>query len=186
MASTIRFLMVTLTLHVASGMLFALDVEQLAAKLEAEVPRLMQEEHVPGLSMVLIRENRIVWKGCFGVRIAGKPAKVDHDTAFEAASMSKPLFSYAVLKLVEKAEFDLDRPLDSYLPEPYLPDQPLAKKITGRMVMLHRTGLPNWREGGWRSGAPLPVQKEPGTCFTYSGEGYLFLQTAIEQLTTNP
>jgi len=164
-------------------MLFALDTEQVAARLEAEVPRLMKEERVPGLSMVLIRENRIVWKGCFGVRVAGKPVKVDYDTVFEAASMSKSLFSYAVLKLVEKGEFDLDRPLDSYLPEPYLPDQPLAKKITGRMVMLHRTGLPNWREGGWRSGGPLPVQKEPDTCFTYSGEGYLYLQTAIERLT---
>ena len=171
MSNALRFLILALTCHVASGMLFALDTEQVAARLEAEVPRLMKEERVPGLSMVLIRENRIVWKGCFGVRVAGKPVKVDYDTVFEAASMSKSLFSYAVLKLVEKGEFDLDRPLDSYLPEPYLPDQPLAKKITGRMVMLHRTGLPNWREGGWRSGGPLPVQKEPDTCFTYSGEG---------------
>jgi CubicO group peptidase (beta-lactamase class C family) len=38
-------------------MLFALDAEQLAAKLEAEVPRLMKAEHVPGLSMVLIRDG---------------------------------------------------------------------------------------------------------------------------------
>ncbi len=167
-------------------MLFALDTEQLAAKLEADVPRLMKAERVPGLSMVLIRDNRIVWKGCFGVRVAGERAKVDPDTVFEAASMSKPLFSYAVLKLAEKGEFDLDRPLDGYLAEPYLPDQPRAKKITGRMVLLHRTGLPNWREGGWRSGGPLPVQKEPDTCFTYSGEGYLYLQTAIERLTKQP
>lgn len=186
MSNTMRILIVALTSHVASGMLLALDTEQLADRLEAEVPRLMEEEHVPGLSIVLIRDNRIVWKGCFGVRVAGKPAKVDNDTVFEAASMSKPLFSYAVLKLVEAGEFDLDRPLDSYLSEPYLPDQPLAKKITGRMVMLHRTGLPNWREGGWRRGGPLPVQKEPDTCFTYSGEGYLYLQTAIEQLTKRP
>jgi CubicO group peptidase (beta-lactamase class C family) len=183
MSNTMQVFVVALTYHVASGMLFALDTEQLAASLEAEVPRLMKDGHVPGLSMVLIRENRIVWKGCFGVRVAGQPAKVDCDTVFEAASMSKPLFSYAVLKLVENGDFDLDRPLDSYLPEPYLPDQPLAGKITGRTVMLHRTGLPNWREGGWRSGGPLPVQKEPDTCFTYSGEGYLYLQTVIERLT---
>jgi CubicO group peptidase (beta-lactamase class C family) len=181
-----RILIVALASHVASGILVASDLQPLIARLTTEVPRLMEEEHVPGLSMVLIRENRIAWQGCFGVRVAGEPAKVDPDTVFEAASMSKPVFSYAVLKLVEKGEFDLDRPLDSYLPEPYLPNQPLANKITGRMVMLHRTGLPNWREGGWQNGSALLVQKEPDTCFTYSGEGYLYLQTAIERLTGQP
>jgi len=146
----------------------------------------MNKERVPGLSMVLIRENRIVWKGCFGKRIDGKPEPIDAGTVFEAASMSKPLFSYAVLKLVEEGAFDLNRPLDSYLAKPYLPDQPLAKKINARMVLLHRTGLPNWRDGGWRSGGPLPIQKEPDSCFTYSGEGYLYLQTAIERVTKQP
>lgn len=187
MARRILVLLVAaLSVHTAGSPLVAEDTLQLAAVLEAEVPRLMDAERVPGLSMVLIRENRIVWKGVFGVRIAGKLERVDDQTVFEAASMSKPLFSYAVLKLVEDGRFDLDRPLDSYLPEPYLPDDPLAKKITGRMVMLHRTGLPNWRAGGWRSGGPLHVEKEPDTCFTYSGEGYWYLQTAIEQVTKQP
>ncbi len=183
MSISIRGLMVVLMLQIASGTLWAQETEQLIPVLEAKIPQLMKEENVPGLSMVLIRENRIVWKGVFGERIAGKPEKVDEETIFEAASMSKPLFSYAVLKLVEDGGFDLNRSLDSYLSEPYLPDQPSAKQITGRMVMLHRTGLPNWREGGWRKGGPLPVLHEPDTCFTYSGEGYLYLQRAIENLT---
>jgi CubicO group peptidase (beta-lactamase class C family)/transglutaminase-like putative cysteine protease len=159
------------------------DTEQLIGLLEARIPKLMEAEHIPGLSMVLIRQNRIVWKGTFGVCTAGKPERVNDGTIFEAASMSKPLFSYCVLKLVEQGIFDLDRSLDSYLSEPYLPDQPLAKKITARMVMLHRTGLPNWREGGWRKGGPLLLLREPDTGFTYSGEGYLYLQTVIERLT---
>ena len=69
-----------------------------------------------------------------------KPEPVDTETIFEAASMSKPLFCYAALKLVEEGKFDLDRPLDSYLEKPYLPDEAAAGKITGRMVMTHRTG----------------------------------------------
>ena len=52
--------------------------------------------------------------------------------------------------------------------------------------MLHRTGLPNWRQGGWRGGGPLRVLHEPGTHFTYSGEGYLYLQTVIEHVTKQP
>jgi len=183
MSISIRSLIVALAFQVAAGSLRAQETEQLTGVLEAKIPQLMEAEHVPGLSMVLIRENRIVWKGVFGVRVAGKPEKVNDETVFEAASTSKPLFSYAVLKLVEEGRFDLDRPLDSYLPEPYLPDQPLAKQITARMVMLHRTGLPNWREGGWRKGGPLPLLHEPDTRFTYSGEGYLYLQTAIAHLT---
>ena len=178
--------MLALALLALAGVLRAQESEQLIGVLEAKIPQLMETEHVPGLSMALIRDSRIVWKGAFGVRIAGKPEKVDERTVFEAASMSKPLFSYAVLKLVEQGAFDLDRPLDSYLPGPYLPDQPSAKKITGRMVMLHRTGLPNWRERGWRNGGPLPILHEPDTRFTYSGEGYLYLQTAIEHLTRQP
>ena len=173
---------VILVLQFVAGVCCAEDTEQLIGLLEARIPELMETEHVPGLSMVLIRDGRIAWKGVFGVRAAGKPEKVDERTVFEAASMSKPLFSYAVLKLVEQGKFDIDRPLDSYLSEPYLPDQPLAKKITARMVMLHRTGLPNWREGGWRKGGSLPVLHEPDTRFTYSGEGYLYLQTVIECL----
>jgi len=174
---------VVLALQFIAGVCGAEETEQLIGLLEARIPQLMEAEHVPGLSMVIIRRNHIVWKGAFGVRIAGKPEKVNDKTVFEAASMSKPLFAYGVLKFVEQGSFALDRSLDSYLPEPYLPDQPLAKEITARMVMLHRTGLPNWREGGWREGGPLPVLHEPDTRFTYSGEGYLYLQTAIEHLT---
>ncbi|MBN2272485.1 MAG: serine hydrolase [Sedimentisphaerales bacterium] len=183
MSKSSRTSMIALALLVLVGTLHAGQTEQLIGLLEARIPQLMEAEHVPGLSMALIRDNAIVWKGVFGVRTTGKPEKVDDRTVFEAASMSKPLFSYAVLKLTEQGVFDLDRPLDSYLPEPYLPDRPLAKKITGRMVMLHRTGLPNWREGGWRNAGPLPLLHEPDTRFTYSGEGYLYLQKAIERLT---
>jgi len=183
MSRLIQSLIVALAFQVVTGVLGAQETESLIGVSEAKIPQLMEAEHVPGLSMVLIRENRIVWKGSFGVRSAGKPEKVNDSTVFEAASMSKPLFSYAVLKLVEEGRFDLDRPLDSYLPEPYLPEEPSAGKITATMVMLHRTGLPNWRKSGWRKGGPLPVLHEPDTRFSYSGEGYLYLQTAIARLT---
>jgi len=120
------------------------------------------------------------------VRRAGRPEKVDHETVFEAASMSKPLYAYGVACLVDRGELDLDRPLDSFLPVPYLPAEPLAAKITARHVFLHRTGLPNWRDGGWKKGGPMPVRFEPGTRFGYSGEGFLYLQTAVEKLTKTP
>lgn len=181
-----RLFIAILTFLVGTGNGLAEDASAVVAALEDRVPAVMEEYHVPGLSMALIRENRIVWRGSFGVRVAGEPERVNADTVFEAASMSKPLFSYAVLRLVEQGQFDLDRPLDAYLSKPYLPDESAANKITGRMVMLHHTGLPNWREGSWRQGDPLHLEYEPGSRFTYSGEGFLYLQTAVERITERP
>jgi CubicO group peptidase (beta-lactamase class C family) len=172
-----------LALLAAAAPARAQALEDLVPALERRIPAAMAEAHVPGLSMVLIRERRIAWRGCFGVRRAGEEAPVDPETIFEAASMSKPLYCYAVLELVERGRFDLDRPLDAYLPAPYLPADPRAARITGRMVLTHRTGLPNWRKGGWRSDHPLTLVHEPGSRFIYSGEGFLYLQRAVEALT---
>lgn len=114
---------------------------------------------------------------------AGEPEKVTPATVFEACSMSKVAFTYVVLKLVEQGRLDLDKPLVEYLDKPYLEDEPLHKLITAWMVITHQTGFPNWREGGWRGDNPLPVNFTPGTQYGYSGEGYLYLQRAVEHIT---
>jgi len=145
--------------------------------LQTEVPKLLARHHVPGLSMILIRNRKRVWSHAFGRKRNDREDPVTEQTVFEAASMSKPLFAYAVLKLVEQGVLDLDRPLDSYLPEPYLPGQPDAAKITARMVLTHTTGFPNWRRE-----KPLVVLFQPGKKYGYSGEGFLYLQRVVEHL----
>jgi len=156
------------------------------AKLDQLVPELMTEYHVPGVSIAVIEDRQIAWDRQFGVRRAGGTDKVDRETVFEACSMSKTPLAYLALKLVEQGKLDLDKPLAEYLDEPYLPDEPLHKRITARMVVSHTSGFPNWRDGGWRSGGPLPVQFEPGTKFGYSGEGFLYLQRVVEHITGAP
>ncbi|MHC4180481.1 MAG: serine hydrolase domain-containing protein [Planctomycetota bacterium] len=157
-----------------------------AATLDELVPELMAKLHVPGVSIVGIEDRRIAWERQYGVRRAGSTEKVDRDTVFEACSMSKLPLAYLALKLVERGKLDLNKPLVEYLDKPYLADQPLHKRITTRMVLSHTTGFPNWRDGGWRRGGPLPVLFEPGTRFGYSGEGFLYLQRVIEHLTGAP
>lgn len=98
---------------------------------------------------------------------AGGTGQVSADTVFEAASLSKPVFAFGVLLLAQEGIIDLDRPLASYLPAPYLPAEPGAAVITARMVLEHTTGLPNWRP----KGEPLALLRQPGTRFGYSGEG---------------
>ncbi len=162
------------------------DPPSVPAVLDKLVPELMASLHVPGVSVVGIEDRRIAWQRQYGVRRAGSAEKVDRDTVFEACSMSKPPLAYLALKLVERGKLDLDRPLTEYLDQPYLADQPLHKRITARMVLTHTSGLPNWRDGGWRKGGPLPVLFEPGTRFGYSGEGFLYLQRVIEHVTGQP
>src|SRR5215467_468183 len=141
------------------------------ARLETEVPRLMREADIPGMSITLIRGGKIAWHGNFGVKNAKSAQPIDDDTVFEAASLSKPVFAYAVLKLVEQGKLGLDVPLTSYLPKPYIADDRL-KEITARFVLSHRTGFPNWRG----EGNPLTIHFTPGERFSYSGEGFVYLQ----------
>lgn len=151
-------------------------------RIAKRVPALMREFHVPGVSIAVITSNKVAWTGTWGVKRAGGDGEVDEQTLFEACSMSKPLFAYATLKLVEDGRLDLDRPLTEYLDEPYLDGQPDHRLITGRMVLTHTTGFPNWRKGGWRKGGPLPVKFKPGTKYGYSGEGFLYLQRVVERI----
>ncbi len=157
----------------------------LTAQLEKLVPVWMLQHNTPGVSIALIRDRRIDWTRQFGVKKVGEPNRVDEDSVFEACSMSKPLFAYAVMKLIEEKKLHLDRTLDSYLPEPYLPNEPEAGKITVRMVLSHTTGLPNWRKGG-RHAETLTLDYPPGQRFTYSGEGMWYLQRVVEHLTGKP
>ena len=129
--------------------------------------------------MAVIEHGRIRWKG-FGVKDANRPDLVDARTIFEAASLSKPVFAYAVLKLVDEGKLDLDTPLSKYVPD-YISDDRLAL-ITVRRVLTHTTGLPNWRPGG----KTLVIHFTPGERFSYSGEGFVFLQRAVEHLTGQP
>ena len=53
-------------------MLPAKEIDPLTDVLQARVPQVMESHHIPGLSMVLIRDGQIVWKQAFGVRVAGE------------------------------------------------------------------------------------------------------------------
>ena len=143
------------------------------------IPELMEKTAVPGLSLTLIRGNRVFCSRAFGVRSRVSQEPVTPDTVFEAASLSKPVFAYASLKLCETGILDLDTPLVEYLPEPYVPDEPRLELVTMRHVLSHTPGFPNWRP----KGQPLRMHFAPGERFSYSGEGYVYLQAVIEHVT---
>ena len=150
------------------------------ADLLRHLPRLLELASVPGLALGIVDGKR-VWRRGFGDAVEESAQPVSDETVFEAASLGKPVFAYAMLRLVDAGVMDLDRPLYDYVP---LPDTNNARmrRVTARHVLSHTTGLPNWRH----QPSPLEPSFDPGSRFSYSGEGYFYLQRVAEKLTDKP
>jgi CubicO group peptidase (beta-lactamase class C family) len=153
--------------------------EKGVADIDRRLPELMKSLHVPGVSLAFIRDARIAWSKSFGIRDVTSGAPVDEDTLFSAQSMSKPVFAYRVMKLVEQGVLELDAPLTKYTPDVFVEGDPRLREITARRVLSHTTGLPNWR----KKEDPLRINFAPGSKWSYSGEGYHYLQTVVSRLT---
>lgn len=153
-------------------------------QLQELTPAVMKELNVPGVSISVIRNNEVAWSKGFGTSDASSSSAVKSETVFEACSMSKPVFAFIVLRLVDQKRLDLDAPLYRYLPEQFVAaDDEYAKLITARMILTHTSGMPNWRKAGDERNAPLPLYFRPGTKFSYSGEGIYYLQRVVEHIT---
>lgn len=152
------------------------------AKLQKDIPELLKKSDVPGLSIALIRNGKLVWTGAFGVMNADTRKPVTANTLFEAASLSKPVFAYAVLKLVDEGRLNLDSPLNKYLGNNYdVVNDDRINLITARRVLSHTSGFPNWRDGDRTKN--LPILFTPGEKFSYSGEGMVYLSKVAEKIT---
>jgi CubicO group peptidase (beta-lactamase class C family) len=159
----------------------------LSERLEAWVPELLQELQVPGAALVLLHGGKPAWSGQFGLAEAGMAKAIDASTVLEAASMSKPLFAYLALQTVQAGQLELDRPVLQYLPqEVFKPQQDWQRLITARMLLTHRSGLPNWRSSDDEVTNSLRIAFEPGQRFNYSGEGYFYLQRVLEAIWGEP
>ena len=139
----------------------------------------MEETKVPGLSIALVRNAKLAWRRGFGVMDHASNAPVDDTTMFEAGSMSKPVFAYAVMKLCERGILELDTPLNNYTSERYLLGDPRLNLITARHVLSHTSGFQNMRSRA----NPLMIHSTPGDKWQYSGEGYAYLQSVVTSLT---
>ncbi|MGI4873376.1 MAG: serine hydrolase domain-containing protein [Janthinobacterium lividum] len=160
------------------------------ADIDRTVRTLLDSAHVPGgLAIALFEHNRLRFLRTYGYRNVASQAPLEPQTSMYGASLSKAVFAYLVMQLVQERQLDLDRPLYQYLPKP-LPDyeayRDLAgdfrwQRLTARMALTHTTGLPNWR---WiSSDKKLHFKFDPGTQYWYSGEGLQLLQLVVEAIT---
>jgi len=144
--------------------------------LEEKVNSWLADNNVPAVGICIIENGEIKCVRVFGELKKGVPAS--DNTIFNVASMTKPVVAMLTLKLVEAGQWDLDEPLFHYWVDPDVADDPLHEKLTTRHVLRHQTGFPNWR---WMHPTKrLTFDFEPGTDYHYSGEGFVYLQHALE------
>lgn len=174
-----------------------LDKTKISAdSLTKNIERLMQAANVQGLAVSVFNRDKPVYQRTFGYKRLDTKEQLQFNTVFYGASLSKAVFSMLALKLMEEGVIDLDTPLANFLPKAIheygkgeswnqdftdLKNDPLYKKITARMCLNHTSGFPNWR---WdMPDQKLKVRFEPGTRYSYSGEGFCYLQFVLEKLT---
>ena len=165
------------------------------AAIDSEVGKIMNRTHAKGMAVAVIDRGKVGYVQAYGIRNA-KGAPLDTDTVMYAASLTKTVFAYTVMQLVDQGKLnldtpiknDLDKPLPSYGPDPVFPDKygpykDLAgdlrwERITPRMCLTHSTGFSNF----WflEPDRKLQIDFDPGTHFSYSGEGLILLQFVIE------
>jgi CubicO group peptidase (beta-lactamase class C family) len=165
------------------------------AAIDAEVSKIMASTHAKGMAVAVVDHGKVKYVQSYGARNAqGDPLTTD--TVMYGASLTKTVFAYTVMQLVDQGKLkldtpikdDLDNPLPTYGPDPVFPDKygpykdladdPRWERITPRMCLTHSTGFSNFYF--IEPEQKLRIHFDPGTRFSYSGEGLILLQFTIE------
>jgi CubicO group peptidase (beta-lactamase class C family) len=163
-----------------------------SAEIDETVTRLMRAANVPGVGITIFQHGKAVYVKTYGTRDKLQNLPLTEDSVLAAASLTKVVFAYLVMQLVEEGTLNLDKPVHQYLPKP-LPEYPAYKdlandlryqQITARMLLSHTSGFPNLR---WlNKDQKLNINFTPGARYAYSGEGISLLQLVVETIMKKP
>ncbi len=161
----------------------------------------------PGVGVAVIENGELAWSAGYGVIEDGKPARVDANTMFSGASISKPVTAMLALQMVERGIFDLDTDVNRYLKSWQVPLNEFTrqKPVTLRLLLSHRAGTTIHGFGGIIPDGPIPraidilsgtltyrngrttngvtVDKLPGGTTRYSGGGTTIVEQMLEDAT---
>ncbi len=163
--------------------------------LNEKIEYLIKVANVSGIGVAVYNNNKPVFNKTYGLANVQKNIPFKKTSVMYGASFAKMVFAYIAMQHVQEKVIDLDKPLVQYLSKPLhdikfnnsrrgyydLKDDKRYEKITARMCLTHTTGFPNWR--WFEADKKLKIKFEPGTRYSYSGEGLYLLQFVIEQLT---
>lgn len=166
-------------------------------QLDEKIKFLINEAKVTGLNVSIFNDGKVVYQKAFGYSNNETKDTLDVDHIIYGASFSKAVYGYLISALVHEDILDIDEPLHNYLdvelPDLYiekefrrlhdLKEDERYKHITARMCLSHTTGFSNWR---WLNepDEKLRIHFDPGTKYSYSGEGIVLSQWIVEHLTS--
>ncbi len=178
----------------------SVEATRFVRHLDSFVPKRMHELRIPGAAVALVDHGEVVWSKSYGVADKATGAAVTTETAFQAASISKSVTAWGVMRLVEKGKLVLDTPVEAYLTRWHLPASQFDRSgVTIRRLLSHTSGLSVRGYVGLERSLPLPtleqslsgdtrgagavhLEMQPGTGFSYSGGGYTLLQLVVEEV----
>jgi CubicO group peptidase (beta-lactamase class C family) len=181
----------------------AIPPSETEAALHLNLQQLMQRFEVPGLSVAVIDNFRIVWAKGYGVKEVGSRVPVTVRTIFGAGSISKAVSAAGALTLVEQGRISLDENVNVKLRSWQVPDNEFTgeQKVTLRRILSHSAGLTVHGFDGYAMGSPIPTLSQvlngappanskpvvvafvPGTKYSYSGGGVTVEQMLIADVT---
>lgn len=174
---------------------------QFLKSLDNQIPGWLEEFIVPGAAIAIIENGEVIFKKGYGFADKSKNKRVEHNTGFNVASISKTFTAWGVMKLVEEGKINLDDPVEKYLSRWKIPSSSYdTKGVTIRRLLSHTAGLSIHGYAGRKYGDSLPtlveslegknripenveIVIEPGKELKYSGGGYTVLQLMIEEVT---
>ncbi|GHF82952.1 serine hydrolase domain-containing protein [Thalassotalea marina] len=173
---------------IALSTLLATQVQ--ANEVDQLIKNTMQERKIPGLQLAVVKHNKIIKQGYYGVESIATNKPVTKDSIFTINSMTKAFTGVAAIKLVEQGKLQLSDTLDMHLEN--LPNA--WQKMTVQQVFSHTSGLPRvlsgkgveligdgTSEGAWQAVQKLPVKFEANSRFQYNQTGYAILGKIIEK-----
>lgn len=219
-----RYLAWVIVLVVAGALLSAApraqdDAAALLAKIEGAqapnrqgwdpytIPQLMERFNIPGVSIAIIKDSQIHATKTYGTADVTTNAPVTSETMFQAASISKPVTAFAVMRLVEAGKLSLDEDVNRYLKSWKVPDSEFTRgrPVTLRALLSHTSGtgdgfgFPGYHPSAERPTVPQILNGEkpsnvgkvfwerpPFTAQKYSGGGTTIVQLVIMDVTGKP
>ena len=202
-----------LCILVASIMLLILPVKanELTNKFTQHIKQQMRAQHIPAYSVLIFKGEKILFEANLGVVDVASNQKLNKSDVFLMASVSKMVTGTALLQLYDKKLFELDDPINDYLPfEVIIPKH--NKEVTFRMLLTHTSGIADGpaMDGQYYFGKDSPVKLEyfmnnyfspdgefydaknnfynfkPGSAFKYSNQGSALIGVLVENIAKMP
>jgi len=114
---------------------------QLPAELDTYIEKSRVDADVPGISIAVVRDGKVVVTKGYGLRSLGKPERVDENTVFDVASLSKSFTAAAIATLVDEGKMQWDDPIHRLLPQVEFSDPYRTANVTIRDLLSHRVGV---------------------------------------------